>query len=689
MINTRVFLLSAVSLAITGILSQPDAKETLKNNELIVTASKQSQYAASSQNVASYNASGRRLEDANITNSKDLKKILPGLLIIEKSDTLFMPSVSMRGASQGQDFYSPAIQLYIDGIPQSSLAFIQPLNNVENVQLLKGPQATLYGKYATGGIIDIITQKPDADYHGYISGGYALGNGYRGGFNISGPITDGILYGSISGLRESEPGTMTNPGTGHKHLGGSTDNIGSVRLRLAPDNQPLELNAAYTGQCVDSTQGMPMHVLDHNPAKTDGFANSDVTGSAPDPKMRRCIHSQSLTGQYNTNHWLFIGVTAWNQLRLDQYGPLPGGGLYHLPERLLENTLEFRAATQGAGNTIDALIGLYRHDARRYSGMNSLRNDFSPNPEAVREALDIKKQSVAVYTDLTWHATQQLDFGAGVRFSHDNEKTILFRKIAGHANISDNSVLGQVSLGYQITPQNRIYARIAQSYKPGGYDYTNMTADGEMKAYKPEKSISYEIGNKYQNDRFHLQSDVFYTDTTRLIDNVQIEPWVFALTNLGNVQAYGAEITGSYYFTAGWEVGANASVVHSKFTDDVKNNAAYANRRVPSVPNYSVGIYVNGSMNTPAGLITPYIGFNAVGSYTFGDYDFTQKAYTTTDIRVGWQVTDRINLSAYVNNLFDQRYFTFADIRFASYGQDYGYANIGRTAGLDLKIDLF
>lgn len=673
------YLSMTISLALT---SQVHATE----QQVLITASKQSQYAASSQNVAAFSVSGSQLEDANIINSKNLAKVLPGLFW-EQADSLKVPVISLRGASQGQDFYHFPIQLYVDGVPQSTVAMIQPLGDIANVQLLKGPQGTLYGKYATSGILNIVTQKPDANYRGYISGGYGIRNSYQGKFNISGPVADGILYGSISGLRQAENGRITNPGTGHNNLGGSTDNMGTIRLRLAPDNQPWEINASYNTQCVDSSQGLAIHIMDHDPTKSLGIANPDETGSAPDPKLRRCINSESITGQYIINNWLFSALSSWNQIKFDMSGPSPSGGVRSVPEYWLENIQELRATTLGAGNPIDAVIGVYHHDTRWDKSAQIFNNDLTPSLRRAQSSF-IHNQSFSVYTDLTWHITEQLDFGTGLRFSHDTAKTkFTHQGILYHASATDNNVLGQISAGYQLTSQNRIYARIAQGYRPIGYDVDSTAA--LVKPYKAEKSISYEIGNKYQTDSFHLQGDIFYTNTSDLINIKETSPWNYSLTNLGDTKAWGAEISGEYYFMPGWELGANASLVHSRFTDDIKNNTSYSGRRVPSVPNFTAGVYIHGSITTPAGLITPYIGFNAIGSYTFGDYDFSQKSYNTTDIRIAWQATDRISLSAYVNNVFDKRYFIFADTRYAAFGADYGYANIGRTAGLNVKVELF
>ncbi len=109
---------------------------------------------------------------------------------------------------------------------------------MQSVELLRGPQGTLYGKSAQGGIINIVTQQPDSTPRGYIEGGVSSRDSYRSKFNLSGPIQDGLLYGSVTLLRQVDDGDMINPATGSDDLGGTRASIGNVKLRLAPDDQP-------------------------------------------------------------------------------------------------------------------------------------------------------------------------------------------------------------------------------------------------------------------------------------------------------------------------------------------------------------------------------------------------------------------------------------------------------------------
>lgn len=239
-------------LALTGIVLSSPAFAA-EEDTIIVSASKQSSYSASANNVSATKVSEAELKDAGVTSTDKLTRVLPGLNMANNGSLLF-PSISLRGVSSAQDFYSPATTLYVDGVPQLATYTVQQLSDVSSVEMLRGPQGTLYGKSAQGGIINIVSQQPDSTPRGYIEGGVASREGYHGKINLSGPIQDGLLYGSVTLLRQVDNGSMTNPATGSSNLGGTKANVGNSRLRLAPDGQPWETSLAITEDCTRATR---------------------------------------------------------------------------------------------------------------------------------------------------------------------------------------------------------------------------------------------------------------------------------------------------------------------------------------------------------------------------------------------------------------------------------------------------
>ena len=130
---------------------------TLQLNAITVSANKRPE-TYGRVNASLTIRTAEELAAAGVTRVQDLEKVVPGLVIRMRGNRAYT-SFSMRGAS-APDFYNPAIQVYVDGIPQDPAYFTQALLDVERVEVLRGPQGTLYGKNAQGGIINVITRQP-------------------------------------------------------------------------------------------------------------------------------------------------------------------------------------------------------------------------------------------------------------------------------------------------------------------------------------------------------------------------------------------------------------------------------------------------------------------------------------------------------------------------------------------------
>lgn len=652
-----------------------------KEETLVVSASKQSANSASAKNVSSVKVTAPELTDANVSSTEQLARVLPGVHMGNQGSLLF-PSISLRGVSSAQDPYNPATTFYVDGVPQLSTYAMQQLSDVESVEMLRGPQGTLYGKSAQGGIINIVTQQPDSTPRGYVEGGVSSREGYRGKVNLSGPIQDGLLYGSVTLLRQVDNGSMTNPATDTDNLGGSRANVGNVRLRLAPDDQPWEATVGVTEECTHATQDT--YVLFNNP-KSRTLEVSDGFG---DPYLRRCTHSQSLSGRYTTDNWVFTLMSAWQQQTFDREFPY-SVSLAKFNESWNQNVQELRAATQG-DNTVDMVFGLYRQDTNERLKYGYDYAGFTiANTRANTEA-----ETLAAYSDLTWHVTDKFDLGGGLRYSHDKAKTRYTNagintstfqpySFSADGDTRDDQVLGQLSAGYQFTPALRVYTRIAQGYKPTGYSITPPTSNTAT-PYDAERSVTYEMGSRYEQGPIQLQGAIFHTHTKNMQLLSDGSVGYQTLVNAGSADATGVELSNTWQFTEGWSWNVNGNYVRSEFTSDSER---YEGKRVPFVPRFGAGTSVTGTINTPFGALMPRVAVNVVGPHYFdGDNTLRQGGYSTTDLRLGWQATDRVNVAAYLDNVFDRRYRTYG---FLSGSTGYAQVNAGRTVGVDVRVDLF
>lgn len=627
---TRLYPLALGGLLLPAIANAQTSQQD--ESTLVVTASKQSSRSASANNVSSTVVSAPELSDAGVTASDKLPRVLPGLNI-ENSGNMLFSTISLRGVSSAQDFYNPAVTLYVDGVPQLSTNTIQALTDVQSVELLRGPQGTLYGKSAQGGIINIVTQQPDSTPRGYIEGGVSSRDSYRSKFNLSGPIQDGLLYGSVTLLRQVDDGDMINPATGSDDLGGTRASIGNVKLRLAPDDQPWEMGFAASRECTRATQDA---YVGWNDIKGRKLSISD---GSPDPYMRRCTDSQTLSGKYTTDDWVFNLISAWQQQHYSRTFP-SGSLIVNMPQRWNQDVQELRAATLGDARTVDMVFGLYRQNTREK--LNSAYD--MPTMPYLSSTGYTTAETLAAYSDLTWHLTDRFDIGGGVRFSHDKSSTQYHGSMLGNpfgdqGKSNDDQVLGQLSAGYMLTDDWRVYTRVAQGYKPSGYNIVP-TAGLDAKPFVAEKSINYELGTRYETADVTLQAATFYTHTKDM--QLYSGPvGMQTLSNAGKADATGVELEAKWRFAPGWSWDINGNVIRSEFTND---SELYHGNRVPFVPRYGAGSSVNGVIDTRYGALMPRLAVNLVGPHYFdGDNQLRQGTYATLDSSLGWQATERMN----------------------------------------------
>ena len=670
---TRLYPLALGGLLLPAIANAQTSQQD--ESTLVVTASKQSSRSASANNVSSTVVSAPELSDAGVTASDKLPRVLPGLNI-ENSGNMLFSTISLRGVSSAQDFYNPAVTLYVDGVPQLSTNTIQALTDVQSVELLRGPQGTLYGKSAQGGIINIVTQQPDSTPRGYIEGGVSSRDSYRSKFNLSGPIQDGLLYGSVTLLRQVDDGDMINPATGSDDLGGTRASIGNVKLRRAPDDQPWEMGFAASRECTRATQDA---YVGWNDIKGRKLSISD---GSPDPYMRRCTDSQTLSGKYTTDDWVFNLISAWQQQHYSRTFP-SGSLIVNMPQRWNQDVQELRAATLGDARTVDMVFGLYRQNTREK--LNSAYD--MPTMPYLSSTGYTTAETLAAYSDLTWHLTDRFDIGGGVRFSHDKSSTQYHGSMLGNpfgdqGQSNDDQVLGQLSAGYMLTDDWRVYTRVAQGYKPSGYNIVP-TAGLDAKPFVAEKSINYELGTRYETADVTLQAATFYTHTKDM--QLYSGPvGMQTLSNAGKADATGVELEAKWRFAPGWSWDINGNVIRSEFTND---SELYHGNRVPFVPRYGAGSSVNGVIDTRYGALMPRLAVNLVGPHYFdGDNQLRQGTYATLDSSLGWQATERMNISVYVDNLFDRRYRTYGYMNGSS---AVAQVNMGRTVGINTRIDFF
>lgn len=433
----------------------PEPASTLPSMK--VMASKRDQ-SLDSINGATVIVDRQALDDTQATSTPDLARALPNVQMLQSGSLLF-PIISVRGVTSAQDFYNPALTVYVDGVPQLPVFSTQTLLGIDRVELLEGPQGTLYGKSAEGGVLNIVTLPPDNLARARLRTGVSSRNGYQAEAQVAGPLVEDLLYGSASVARINAPGDLRNDATGADHQGGSRSTAGTARLRLAPAGVPWEAALAIGRDCTTASQDA--YVPFDDPSNRSAFVMPGMPAAFSDFRQRRCGDSRSVTGRYDLGQWRLSALAAWQRVDIQRQFPI-GPYFSRQPEDWRQNVQELRLATHAPGRAWDAVFGLYRQQvdqSRTY--INDLKVPIAAN--ALTTASSNQSRSLAAYGDVTWHATRALDLSAGLRTSHDKAltrfegraldlSTFMPQLFSGNGSTDGAHVLGRVSAGYRIAP---------------------------------------------------------------------------------------------------------------------------------------------------------------------------------------------------------------------------------------------
>lgn len=689
-----------VAAACLALLCGPVAAQALEASPILpavtITAGKREQ-SLESINASVVVRDRQQLDDAQVATTQDLQRVLPGVQISESASFLF-PIISVRGVSSAQDFYNPALTVYVDGVPQLPIFAIRALQDVERVELLKGPQGTLYGKSAQGGVLNVVTQQPGNETHVHLGTGFSSRGGYRVEGSASGALVPDLLYGSAALSRDNAPGALHNPATGADDQGGARSTLGTARLRLARSGQPWEVALAVGRECTRASQDA--YVPWDDIGSRQAYVMTGMPTELSSFLQRRCGTHQSLTAQYDLGDWRLSAMTAWQDADIARRYPI---GPYdsQQPERWRQNVQEIRLATRGQGaaerstRAWDGVFGLYRqamHQARDYT--NALP---TYGLVGLQSASTNDSTSVAAYGDVTWHATSALDLSAGLRHSRDKASTDFagaalnasfgMDSFGGSGRTDGSTTLGKLGATYQWTPALRSYATVSQGYKPGGFNLAPSSAE-DAQPYGRERSTSYEFGTRWKRSGLELGAAVYQVN----IQDAQLyrgdSLGYQSLRNVGNTRSRGLELDARWEVNTAWSVDASAQFNKATFRsyDDPSSCAACTGNDVPFAPSQSYALGVTGRIATAWGTVRPRVALRRTGAHYFDTANtLRQSGYTLVDASLNWAINSQWQFTAYVHNLTDKDYrvYGFSNAAVGSMAQ----VALPRTLGVMLAYD--
>jgi iron complex outermembrane recepter protein len=555
--------------------------------------------------------SGEALERQGFQQVTDLQGSVPNLNIVQGRGSSNATNIYIRGIGQPDALqtFDPAVGVYVDDVYYSRIRGTQfDLLDLERVEVLRGPQGTLYGKNTIGGALKLVSRRPGQTFRA--RGSVAYGDydliDIQGA--VSGPISDTMAFG-LSALHSERGGYVTNPTTGAEY---NDKNTQAVRGAFAWDpasNIRVDLIADYShddagltvGQATNSLVGFSGQTIVAVPSPLPEYNFQTVVD--PDLPNETRLESRGISANvaWDLSDALTLkSITAYRRLNTDDYIDFDAtarevsSALVAVDQNQFSQ--EFQLTYQSGPLT--AVGGLYylkeEIDSHQEAYADDLLGPAFLNSGFLRTVDDtLETTSQAAYGNVSYALTDTFRVSGGVRYTEEEKDyvrtTSTFYSLLPAFNATypfappvakydDTSVM--LSADYTPTEGLMMYARYAQGFKSGGYNGRANSA-AESTAYRPETAETYEIGVKTTtwDNRFRFNVAAFqtrYEDFQARVSGLDTDPItnlplaVLSVINAGALDISGFEIEAAAALTNAFTMDAQIGYLdaeYDEFTD--------------------------------------------------------------------------------------------------------------------------
>ena len=578
------------------------------------------------------------LEDKRIKSVKDIAAYTPNLMLFENAAPGSI-SPTIRGIRTSEGSPETSVGMYIDGIPMlGTSGFDAILTDIERIEVLKGPQGTLYGRGTESGVINIITRKPDNEIKGKIQAEFGSDAKREYNLSISGPIVKDKFFIGVSGRHYEKDGFIENT-----YLGGYTDdrenNFGKIDLRYTP------------------TDALDIFLISSKFERKDGGANINSTNG---PNRQNANNEEAIEPEtilhalkieYDFDNYRIESISTYKEIKTvvkRDYDFSSEATLHTVfgDGNTNENIAqEFRLS--GGGNKLKWLIGLNADKEESNADYDVIINNISNNYKNATEG-----NSYGVFVHADYSLNENLSLIGGLRYDKNSieykDQTVNLDLDSSYSEVSP-----KIGIKYNLNQNNMLYSTVSKGYRPGGfYSYA---PDGYSKSYDKETLWSYEIGSKnsFLNGKIIVNTAIYYME----IDNMQVISSIDAVydykTNAAEATSKGFEFDLFYKVTDSIDVFAGFGYNDTKFDKYQDANGNYSGKTNPYAPkyNYNAGIQYRHRDGYYA-----RVDINGYGDmYRDKENIYKREAFHLVDTKIGYEGKN-YDIYLYADNLFDEEY---------------------------------
>ncbi|QIG81527.1 TonB-dependent receptor [Stakelama tenebrarum] len=676
-----------IGVAMPAFAQDAPTESRVHGQEIVVTAQKREESMLDVP-VSISVVDGEAMQAQGATSLTDYSSYVPGMQVTS-SGTPGLASISLRGISATTS--AAAVGFYIDDAPVGSSSLYARATemsldllpyDIERIEVLRGPQGTLYGASAIGGLVKYVTVQPSLSEFGVRGGGEiftidgAADPGWAGQVMANAPLVEGRLGITGSFAWRKSPGYVDS--VNNAALDDQNDyeqRGGRVSLLFqATDNFSISLNGIWQATNAESN-GSYAADLSGDPLGNGTSFNNYVA-----EPFNASLDYYAATLDYDLGGVALTSVTTYSERHIQQvrdtshiYGalfPLLTGGAIPAGVTPYDNTValekwtqEVRLASTGEGAFEWLIGGFYTHEdstqdqtIRPYDMAGNLIPAL--DPLAIVE-LPATYEEYAVFGNATLHLGDMFAITGGVRWAK-NEQSFRQASYGSLVPVADDP--GESSedvVTFSVSPQvffgddAMLYARVATGYRPGG---PNVIVPGVPPTVDSDTVTNYEVGFKgaLADGLITIDAALFYMDW----QDIQVAMAFGGIGGIGNggsAESKGAEGSVVIAPVAGLTIGFTAAYTDATLTEDVPSISGLDGDRLPEVPEFSGSARLDYSMPVGIGDTLDFgIGVRHASSrFSLVESDPLRaraKPYTTVDANIGYTFDGHWTLRAYVRN---------------------------------------
>jgi len=705
--------------------AQDTAAQEQGGGEIVVTAAKRAERLQDVP-IAISAIGGEALQKSRVTSSDELVNKIPNLQLTSTvGDNT--PIFALRGVSMSDFSLNQAspVATYYDEVYKGNFAFLGiALFDLERVEVLRGPQGTLYGKNTTGGAVNFISRAPKlGKTEGYLTAGYGNYNRHEANGAINLPLGE-KLAARVAFTFARADGWFKNQVPGMPDLA----SVREYGVRASLLYEPTD-GVRFTLRGSTSFQNPYNYGIYAQPeaALRPGLSNFQIESNIKERRRAR-TYSLALTSEFDLNDTLMLtSITSWDKGSLSFYEDTDGtaGQLLEIPfvDRASQIAQDLRL-TSDTGGPFDFIFGLYFNREKVFNSTTfelgkDIDSDGLPGVTDADCAIGFPlgclfqnsfnqvKESYAVYTDVKHELTDRLTARGGLRFTRDTGRQTDFESNASGPNgvfvtnlippsalkFGTSNLSGKIGIDYKLA-DHMLYASYSRGYRARSFNAQAFFDPSELSVAEPEKVDAFEIGSKMQfaNRAAMLNFAAFYYDySNQQFINVDPATAAQTLLNIPKSRIMGAELEFSYRLNNMVTLRLAGGLLDTKIQKGTVSGVDVAGNRLSNAPSLTLTGGIDLALfDNDSGRLSLHPEFSYASSQFFEVINvlrLEQKGYALVGGHIDYQSGNkRWGASVWAKNLTNKLYFTSRIDLLGGFGYDYNHIGAPRTYGATASI---